>query len=186
MKPKQSFSEKLPMTHTGLIIINTGNGKGKTTAAFGQALRAWGQGLKVCIIQFIKGKWQTGEGKALERLPVDIELHTLGSGFTWESEDRDDLIRTAREGWEFAKDKISSNQYQFIVLDELTYLISYNMIDEREVLEVLRDRPGGMHVMITGRDATEGLIHAADLVTEMREIKHPYLQGSRGMKGIEW
>lgn len=182
---KTSRPEK-PSQPKGLIIINTGNGKGKTTAAIGQAIRACGQGLKVCIIQFIKGKWQTGEAKAINKLPVDIELHTLGTGFTWDAASREEVTEAARQAWDFAKDKILSDDFDLVVLDELTYLIGYAILTEQDVLDVLSSKPEKLHIVITGRDATAGLIDHADLVTEMREIKHPYKQGISARKGIEF
>jgi cob(I)alamin adenosyltransferase len=170
----------------GLVIINTGNGKGKTTAAFGQALRAAGHGAPVCIVQFIKGKWQTGESKALESCGLDIELHVCGTGFTWEAEDMAEVKSAALKGWELAREKISSGRYGLVVLDELTYLVNYGVIRGTEVLAVLGDRPTGVDVVITGRDAPEELIEVADLVTEMREVKHPYAAGVKARKGVEF
>lgn len=169
-----------------MIIINTGNGKGKTTAAFGQALRASGQNLRVVIIQFIKGAWQTGETKAVHRNLPHIEIHISGTGFTWEAENKQEVIEAGREGWNLARGKILSGKYDLVVLDELTYLIQYGIISEAEVLGVLAERPPGTHIVITGRDAPPGLIAVADLVTEMREIKHPFAQGTKGCQGIEF
>lgn len=170
----------------GIVIINTGAGKGKTTAAFGQALRVAGHGLPVCIIQFIKGKWLTGEGKALNRLSDLIELHVCGTGFTWQAENRDEVIGAALAGWRLAQEKITAGGYRLVVLDELTYLINYGIISENEVRTVLASRPNGVDIVITGRGAGEGLIAVADLVTEMREIKHPYSQGVSAIKGREF
>lgn len=174
------------MTAKGLIIINTGNGKGKTTAAFGQALRAAGQGMKICIIQFIKGQAQTGEALAFaSAFPGQIELHLAGTGFTWQQE-----IETVKEaalaGWRLAKEKILNDAYDLIILDELTYLINFGLISEDEVIDLCRKRPKRLHLVITGRDASPGLIEYADLVTEMRAIKHPFQKGIKAQKGIEF
>ncbi len=174
------------MTQQGLIIIYTGNGKGKTTAAFGQALRAAGHGLRICIIQFMKGKWQTGEAKAMAALADRVELHIKGVGFTWQQKNMDEVTRAAHDGWELAREKIASDQYDMVILEELTYLISFNILAESEVLEVLRSRPPRLHVLITGRNAGKGLIEAADLVTEMHEIKHHFQSGAAARKGIEF
>ena len=174
------------MKDKGLVVINTGNGKGKTTAAFGQALRAAGHGLPVCIVQFIKGAWQTGESKALERFGDLIELHICGTGFTWEAESKEEVVAAGRRGWELAREKLASGAYRLVVLDELTYLINYDIITEQEVVECLKKRPRGVDVVITGRGASPGLLAAADLVTEMREIKHPYHQGIKARKGLEF
>ena len=170
----------------GLVLIFTGNGKGKTTAALGQALRAAGQGLKVCFVQFIKGSWQTGEEKSLAHLKERIDFFVKGSGFTWQAEDRDELIRETRKAFDFAGDKISSGEYDMVILDELTYLVKYGMVEEDEVVKMIRNRPETQHLVITGRDASDGLVAVADLVTEMREIKHPFSQGIKARKGIEF
>lgn len=174
------------MVKKGLFIIYTGNGKGKTTAALGQALRAAGHGFKVCIIQFIKNKKDTGEAKALKNLPESIELHTTGSGFTWKAKDRAELEEAARLGWELAKEKIASRTYHMIILDELTYLLSHKLITEDEIYTVIDHRPPGQHLIITGRDADPQLIARADLVTEMQEVKHPFKNGIKAQKGIEY
>ncbi|MBM4326916.1 MAG: cob(I)yrinic acid a,c-diamide adenosyltransferase [Deltaproteobacteria bacterium] len=169
-----------------LLMVYTGNGKGKTTAAIGQAVRAMGQGMKVCFIQFLKGSWKYGELTAAERFSDLMEFHVLGRGFTWKSEDLEKDIAVARAAWELAKEKILSAEFQMVVLDELTYLIQYNMVEEAEIVGFLSARPANLHVVVTGRDASEALIQAADLVTEMREIKHPYSAGVKAQKGIEF
>ena len=174
------------MGQKGLILLNTGNGKGKSTAAFGQALRAAGSGLKVCIVQFIKGNDRTGEAKAFARFTDSIEFYVKGSGFTWKIKDKEEAIHTARDAFEFAKEKINSGLYDMVVLDELTYLISYKMVPEDEVIELLENRPDKLHLVITGRNASKRLIEAADLVTEMVEVKHPYQKGIKAQRGIEF
>lgn len=174
------------MATQGLVIINTGHGKGKTTAAFGQALRAAGQGLKVCIIQFIKGQAATGEAEALTTAFAGrIELHRAGTGFTWQQE-METVKAAALAGWRLAGEKIFSDAYDLIVLDELTYLISFGILTEEEVIALFRKRPQRLHLVITGRDAGQGLIDYADLVTEMRAIKHPFQKGVKAQKGIEF
>ncbi|HZW31273.1 MAG TPA: cob(I)yrinic acid a,c-diamide adenosyltransferase [Isosphaeraceae bacterium] len=169
----------------GLVIVNTGHGKGKTTAALGILLRAWGRGMRVVMFQFIKhqtANW--GELRAARKMGV--EIIPLGSGFTWLSPDleRDRLL--AREGWQRCRTAIESGQYDIVILDEITYCFSYGWLDLAEVIEVLRHRPSGQHVILTGRDAPDELIAFADLVTEMREIKHPFHQGVKAQPGIEF
>jgi cob(I)alamin adenosyltransferase len=174
------------MPRKGLLIVNTGNGKGKTTAALGLAFRALGHGLRVCMIQFIKGPWDYGEIKAARRFEGCFEIHTLGGGFTWDSKNLEEDTRIAREAWEFAKQVIGEARHNLVILDELTYLVEYNMIEEAEVIEVLKARPQAMHVVVTGRNASEGLIEAADLVTEMQSVKHPFDEGVKAQRGIEY
>jgi cob(I)alamin adenosyltransferase len=169
----------------GLVIVHTGDGKGKTTAALGLLLRAWGQGLRVAMFQFIKaksGNW--GESRAARKMDVDIV--PLGSGFTWTSSDLERDRALAYEGWERCRAAIESGAYDVVVLDELTYCLTFGWLDVEEVLSVLRRRPEGQHVVITGRDAAPELIEFADLVTEMRAIKHPYDAGIKAQKGIEF
>lgn len=174
------------MATQGLVIINTGHGKGKSTAAFGQALRAAGQGLKVCIIQFIKGQAKTGEALAFTTaFPGQVELHLAGTGFTWQ-QDMETVKEAALSGWQLAREKIASDAYDLMVLDELTYLIGLGLIPEDEVIALFRARPKRLHLVITGRDASQGLIEYADLVTEMRAIKHPFQKGIKAQKGIEF
>ncbi len=174
------------MNKKGLILIFTGNGKGKTTAALGMSVRAAGHGMKTCFIQFIKGSWKYGEMEALARFHEEIDFHVTGKGFTWKSEDLDEDTAAARKAWEKAKEVINSGEYHTIVLDEFTYLLRYGMIDIEEVVEVLRGKPTDLHICITGRDAVEELVEVADLVTEMQPIKHPYQQGIKAQKGIEF
>ena len=169
----------------GLVIVHTGDGKGKTTAALGLLLRAWGQGLRVAMFQFIKaksGNW--GESRAARKM--DVEIVPLGSGFTWTSTDLERDRALAHEGWDRCRAAIESGAYDVVVLDELTYCFTFGWLDVEEVLAVLRRRPAGQHVVITGRDATQELIDFADLVTEMRAIKHPYDAGIKAQKGIEF
>ncbi|MBF0472146.1 MAG: cob(I)yrinic acid a,c-diamide adenosyltransferase [Nitrospirae bacterium] len=169
-----------------MIILYTGNGKGKTTAALGQMYRAIGQGMRVCIIQFIKGKWKTGEMLASQSFSNNLTFKTMGEGFTWNSKDINKDIEAARFAWETAKDSINSSKYDMVILDELTYLIKYKIITNEEVIEFLKNRPNNIHIIITGRDASNELIEVSDLVTEMKEIKHPYKSGIEAIKGIEY
>ncbi len=171
---------------TGLVIVNTGNGKGKTTAALGILMRSWGQDLRVVMLQFLKaqtGKW--GEIRAAKRMGV--EIIPLGKGFTWESDNLAQDRALAQTCWQQCREKIESGQYDVVIMDEITYTFTYGWLDLSEVLETLRKRNPQMHVILTGRDAPEALIEFADLVTEMREIKHPYkTQGIFAQKGIEF
>lgn len=170
----------------GLVIVNTGNGKGKTTAALGLLMRCWGQNFHVVMLQFLKaktGKW--GEIRAAQRMGVEIT--PLGQGFTWMSENIEQDRELAQACWLQCREKIESGLYDVVILDEITYPLKYGWLDIEEVLNTLRQRNPQMHVVITGRDAPEELIAYADLATEMREIKHPYkLQGVRAQKGIEF
>lgn len=170
----------------GLLIVYTGKGKGKTTAALGSIFRAMGHGFKVCVIQFIKGSWKYGELKSAERFSDLLDFHVMGRGFTWESDKIEEDIKVAQDAWNFAKNVILSAKYQMVVLDELTYLIKYKMVNEEEIINFLANRPEGMHIIVTGRDASESLIKSADLVTEMLSIKHPYDDGVKAQKGIEY
>ena len=170
----------------GIVIVYTGEGKGKTTAALGLLMRASGQGLRTCMIQFIKaktGRW--GEIKAAEKL--GLEWYITGDGFTWKSKDMDETVARAQHGWRLAQEKISSGDYDLIVLDEFTYAMHYNWLETKAVIEWLKtNKPPELNLVITGRHAPEQLLDYADLVTEMTKIKHPYDQGCKGQKGIEF
>jgi cob(I)alamin adenosyltransferase len=169
-----------------LLIVNTGHGKGKSTAAFGIMLRAWARGYRVGMYQFVKsGKWRIGERKAAAALG-GIVWESMGDGWTWVSRDLGHSADLAREGWEEVKRRLAAQTYDLLVLDEFTYPMTFGWVDTAEVVEVLRSRPGFQHVVVTGRDAPAALVDLADLVTEMRKVKHPYDQGIRGQQGIEW
>lgn len=170
----------------GLVVVNTGNGKGKTTAALGVLFRAWGRGMRVRVFQFLKHTGSRfGESRAAERL--DIPWSALGDGFTWLSKDMDRTRALAREQWERCREALLSDDHDVIVLDEFTYPLHYGWIPTDEVLETLRARPPMLHVIITGRNAPEALIEFADLVTEMREVKHPFReQGIKAQPGLEY
>jgi cob(I)alamin adenosyltransferase len=168
-----------------LVIVLTGHGKGKTTAALGVVLRAWGRGMKAVVLQFVKARTANyGENRAARKL--GIEMIPLGEGFTWLSKDIEKDKATARQCWELARQKIASGQYDIVVLDEMTYPMSYGWIPVEEVIDTLRQRPQGLHVIITGRDAPQELIDFADLVTEMQEVKHPYKKGLKAQPGIDF
>jgi cob(I)alamin adenosyltransferase len=168
-----------------LVMVYTGNGKGKTTAALGLLLRAWGRDMKVCMLSFIKEATANfGEERAARKL--DIELIPLGGGFTWLSKDIEKDKALARQCWELCREKIASGLYDVVVLDEITYPITYGWLDVDEVIATLRDRPPDLHVVITGRDADPKLIEFADLVTEMREVKHPFTSGVKAQPGVDF
>jgi cob(I)alamin adenosyltransferase len=167
-------------------MVFTGKGKGKTTAALGLAFRAMGHEFKVCVIQFIKGSWKYGELTSAKRFEDLMDFYVMGKGFTWQSENIEEDIKIAQEAWIFAKEKINSGKYQMVILDELTYLIKYKMVSEDEIVNFLANRPENLHVVVTGRDASDKLIEIADLVTDMVSIKHPYDNGVKAQKGIEF
>ncbi|NOY83456.1 MAG: cob(I)yrinic acid a,c-diamide adenosyltransferase [Nitrospirae bacterium] len=168
----------------GLIIVNTGDGKGKTTAALGLAMRAVGGGLKVIMIQFIKGLWQTGEQVSAKTL--GFELRPMGEGFTWITQDRERDIAKAEAAWEYGKTCLFSGNYDLVILDEINIALDYDYLNLSDVLETLENRPKDLHVALTGRRAKAELLEIADLATEMREIKHPFKQGIKAQKGIEF
>jgi cob(I)alamin adenosyltransferase len=176
----------------GLLIVHTGKGKGKSTAAFGLAVRALGNGLRVGVVQYVKGKWETGERKILEMFPDQVEIRTMGEGFTWDTQDRARDIRAAEAAWEVSKGMIEAcrdadPKYDMVVLDELNIVLRYGYLPLAEVIQVLTDRPPDLHVVVTGRNAKAELIEAADLVTEMTLVKHPFReQNVKAQKGIEF
>ena len=181
---REDYQEKT----RGLLIVNTGNGKGKTTCALGLMMRAAGQGLKCCMIQFMKSRNDRyGEHVAAEKL--GIEIHTMGDGFTWDTKNPEQDRKTARETWALCVEKLRSREYDLLVFDELVYVLSYDMLPVEEVLEEFRnaraDQPA-LHIVVTGRAAPAALIEAADLVTEMHEVKHPFQAGIRAQRGIEF
>ena len=167
-------------------MVFTGNGKGKTTSALGLALRSAGHGRKVCFIQFIKGSWRYGELDAVKRFQDLIDFHVMGQGFTWKSNDAEKDKAMALDAWAFACEAMASDRYHLVVLDEFTYLLMYGMVELQPVLEVLAQKPTGLHVAVTGRGAPRELLAVADLVTEMRVVKHPLQDGIRAQMGIEF
>ena len=175
----------------GLLIVHTGKGKGKSTAAFGLAMRAIGNGMRVGIVQYVKGRWETGERGVLERFPDQVTIRTMGEGFTWETQDRARDIAAAEAAWEVSKRMIEDcrgddPRYDLVVLDELNIVLRYDYLPLDVVVAVLADRPPDLHVVVTGRNAKAPLIEAADLVTEMTMVKHPFRSGVKAQKGIEF
>lgn len=170
----------------GLIIVNTGNGKGKTTAAMGVALRAVGCKMKVLMIQFIKGSWDYGELHAAELLAPYFEIVPMGEGFTWETQDTARDTEVAGKAWSVCKEKIAANEHDILIFDEINNALDYGYLDVNDVVMAVRNKPKEMHIILTGRGAPQALIEAADLVTEMREIKHPFSKGIYAQKGIEF
>ncbi|MBE7638133.1 cob(I)yrinic acid a,c-diamide adenosyltransferase [Sneathiella sp. P13V-1] len=193
-RKKKAARDKMLATKTiekGLLIVHTGKGKGKSTAAFGLAARAIGNDMKVGVVQYVKGKWETGERKVLEAFPDQIEIHTMGEGFTWETQDRERDIRAAEKAWAKSKEMIEAcrgenPEYDMIILDELNIVLRYDSLDLNEVVEFLKNKPENLHVVVTGRNAKDELIDAADLVTEMTQIKHPFRSGVKAQVGIEF
>ncbi|HLG92420.1 MAG TPA: cob(I)yrinic acid a,c-diamide adenosyltransferase [Acidimicrobiales bacterium] len=168
-----------------LVLVNTGHGKGKSSAAFGVMGRAWARGWRVAVVQFVKGgKWKVGERKLADHL--GIEWHTLGDGFTWESEDLDETAARGRHAWQVARQKLGSGDYDLVILDELTYAVSYGWVPVEEVVEGIRGRAARTNVVVTGRDAHPRLIELADTATEMRKLKHAFDRGVKAKKGIEY
>ncbi len=170
----------------GLLIVHTGPGKGKSTAAFGLALRALGRGFRVGVVQFIKGAWATGERPALERFGDQIVWRTMGEGFTWETQDRARDVAAAKAAWEEAKRMMADETIRLVVLDELNIALRYDHLPLAEVVETLRTRRPGLHVVVTGRNAKPELLEAADCVTEFALVKHHFEAGVRAQKGIEF
>ena len=170
----------------GLVIVNTGTGKGKSSSAFGMVFRAAGWNMKVCVIQFIKGQWQTGEQKAAERFE-NIEWYALGDGFTWDTKNPEQDIKTSRDIWEFSKAKILSNEFDLVILDEINYCCGYNWITGQEIADFIRnEKPAYLHLVLTGRHAAPEVIDIANTVTDMQPVKHAFEQGIKAEQGIEF
>jgi len=170
----------------GLLMVHTGKGKGKTTAAMGLAVRAIGNGMKVGIVQFVKGKWETGERQVLEAFPDQVEIRVMGEGFSWDSQDRQRDIAAANAAWEMAKEMIADPQFGLVVLDELNIPLRYDHLDINEVVAGLKAKPERLHVLVTGRNAKDELIEAADMVTDMTMVKHHFRDDVKAQKGIEF
>ena len=174
-----------PRINKGLVIVNTGTGKGKTTAAMGVMLRAWGRDMKVIMLQFIKHTTaKFGEQRAARKM--DIEVRAMGDGFTWRSKDLENSAELARAHWQDCKEVIAKGEHDVVILDEFTYALHYGWVPVEDAIEVLRNRPEMMHVIITGRNAPPELVEFADLVTEMTLVKHPYHEGIKAQPGIEF
>jgi cob(I)alamin adenosyltransferase len=189
MRKKKAARDKILATKTiekGLLIVHTGKGKGKSTAAFGMVMRAVGHGMKVGVVQFIKGRIETGEKAVLDRFADLVTVKRMGEGFTWETQDRQRDIAAARAAWDAAKEMIASGEYRMVLLDELNIVLRYEYLDLAEVVAFLRDKPADVHVIVTGRNAKDELIEAADLVTEMTMVKHPFRSGVKPQAGVEF
>ncbi|MEN3748193.1 cob(I)yrinic acid a,c-diamide adenosyltransferase [Sphingomonas sp. HF-S3] len=190
MKKVQAAQAKKLATKTvekGLVIVHTGPGKGKTSAALGMVVRAIGHGMKVGVVQFVKGAMATGEKAVFDRFPDLVEFKPMGEGFTWDTQDRSRDIAVAREAWDEVKRMIADPGYAMVVADELNIVLRYDYLPVDEVLEVLAAKPEMTHVIVTGRNAPQVLIEAADLVTEMAQVKHPFReQNVRAQRGIEF
>jgi len=187
-KHKEVFEKKLAEAtkEKGLLIVNTGNGKGKTTAAFGMGLRILGHGMNLGVVQFIKGALQTAERDVLANHD-HCEFYTIGDGYTWNTQDRAADIATSEKAWAVAESMLTNPKFKMIILDELNIVLKHGYLDAEKVLEAFRKRPADMHVVVTGRHASEALIEEADLVSEINSVKHPYReQGIKAQKGVEF
>lgn len=189
MAKKKAARDKILATKTeerGLLIVHTGKGKGKTTAAMGLAVRCIGHGMKVGLVQFVKGIWETGERRVLESFPELCVMKAMGEGFTWETQDRQRDIAAASRAWNTAQEMIKDSSFKMVILDELNIVLRYGYLALDDVLPVLQGKPRDLHIVVTGRNASEKLIEAADLVTEMTAVKHPFRSGVRAQPGIEF
>ena len=189
MKKKREARNRILATKTqekGLLIVHTGKGKGKSTAAFGMVFRALGHGFKVGVVQFVKGVWETGERDVLDKFPDLVTINAMGEGFTWDVADRQRDLAAARRAWDQAKALIADPSYKLVLLDELNIVLRYDYLPLDEVVEFLRSKPADKHVIVTGRNAKDEIIDIADLVTEMTEIKHHFRAGVKAQKGIEF
>lgn len=170
----------------GLLVVNTGEGKGKSSSAFGMAFRAAGWGMKICVIQFIKGQWQTGEQRAAQKFD-NIEWHALGDGFTWDTKNPEQDIKTSRDIWELSKTKILSEEFDVVILDEINYCCGYNWISGQEIAEFIKEhKPAWLHLILTGRNAASEVLELANTVTVMTPVKHAFEQGIKAEQGIEF
>lgn len=170
----------------GLLIVHTGKGKGKSSSAFGMVMRCLGHGMRVGIVQFIKGAWETGEANFLKRFPEQVEIQTLGEGFSWETQDRARDIAAAERAWVETRRMLADPRFDFVLLDELNVALRYEQLALDPVLEAIAARPPMQHCVVTGRNAPEALIELADLVTEMTMVKHPFRSGVKAQKGVEF
>jgi cob(I)alamin adenosyltransferase len=170
----------------GLIIVHTGKGKGKSTAAFGMVMRCVGHGMKAGVVQFIKGKWETGERSVLERFPDLCEIKALGEGFTWNTQDRARDIAHAEQAWAEVKRMMADPSFAFVLADEINIALRYDYLPVAEVVAALKAKRPDLHVCLTGRNAKDEIVELADLVTEMEMVKHPFRDGVKAQKGIEF
>ena len=186
---RRAVRAKIMATKTiekGLLIVHTGKGKGKSTAAFGLVMRALGHGFKIGVVQFVKGRWTTGERAILERFPDLVTIKTMGGGFTWETQDRARDIAAARAAWEEGKRLMADPDVKLVLLDELNIVLRYDNLPIDEIVATLQARRPDLHVIVTGRNAKPELVEAADLVTEMTMVKHPFRSGVKAQAGIEF
>ena len=189
MARRKAARTKMLATKTeerGLLIVHTGLGKGKSSAAFGMVMRCIGHGFKTGIVQFTKGKWETGERVVLDRFPDLVTCRAMGEGFTWDTQDRARDIAAAHAGWDMAKAMLADPSYKFLLLDELNIVLRYDYLPLDEVVETLKAKPRDLHVVVTGRNAKPELIEIADLVTEMTLVKHPFRSGIKAQAGVEF
>ena len=189
MAKKKAARDKIVSSKTiekGLLILHTGKGKGKSTAAMGLAIRAIGNGMRVGIVQFVKGVWETGERKVLDKFPDQCVIKAMGEGFSWETQDRQRDIDAAENAWAMAKDMMEDEGFDMVILDELNIPLRYDNLNIDDVVQVLSARREMLHVVVTGRNAKEPLLELADLVTEMTMVKHPFRSGVKAQKGIEF
>lgn len=170
----------------GLLLVHTGKGKGKSSSAFGMAIRSIGWGMKVGIVQYVKGKWETGEKNFFRQNPDLLTFEVMGEGFTWDTQDRERDIAAAKAAWDRSKAMILDPSYDFVILDELNIVLRYDYLDIAEIVAFLNERPFDKHICITGRNAKAELIDIADLVTEFEEVKHPFQKGFKAQKGVEY
>ncbi len=185
-KAPREFAGVKGSVKKGLIIVNTGDGKGKSTAAFGTALRALGQGHKVAIVQFIKGNWKTGEGEFFKKLKGRAQIHSMGEGFTWDTRDFKRDVAAAQRAWNKCREFLHDDAHQLVIFDEINCAMAYNFLDVKKVVAQLKKKPPLKHVILTGRGAPKELIELADLVTEMKCVKHPYVQGIPAQPGVDY
>ena len=189
MRKKKAARAKILATKTqerGLIIVHTGKGKGKSTAAFGLAMRCIGHGMRVGIVQFVKGVWESGERRVFARFPELVTIRTMGEGFTWETQDRARDIAAARQAWEAVLQLMPDESYQMVIADELNIVLRYGYLPLDEVIEALANKRDDLHIVVTGRNAKPELIEIADLVTEMTLVKHPFRSGVKAQVGVEF
>jgi cob(I)alamin adenosyltransferase len=189
MRKKKEARTRILATKTeerGLLIVHTGKGKGKSTAAFGMALRSLGWGMRVAIVQYVKGSWETGEKHFFRDNPELLTFEVMGEGFTWDTQDRERDIAAARAAWDRSKALILDPSYELVILDELNIVLRNGTLPLEEIVEFLKARPLDKHICITGRNAKPELLELADLITEFTEVKHPYKAGFKAQKGVEF
>ncbi len=189
MKKRKEARDKIMAGKTeerGLIIVHTGKGKGKSTAAMGLAMRSIGHGLKVGIVQFVKGAWETGERDVLDKFPDLVTIKAMGEGFTWDTQDRQRDVAAAMKAWAVVQDMMADESYHMVIADELNIVLRYDYLDAEAVIKALQAKRPDLHVVVTGRNAKAELIEIADLVTEMTQIKHPFRDGVKAQIGVEF